>query len=281
MATEHYFSVENRSEAERLRGQQNLMMNFDFPIYEKYLKGRKGLNILDIGCNNGRYAMMRLEKFPGIIGNYVGIEYDEKTVEFARSTYGSKNITFNCMDVTCDDFCDKVRAIMKQQGIESFDVIMMSLVMLHLKDKDGAARKIRSLMSEDTVFILADVDDGMNIMNPDPEGHMKMVNRIMEKSPVSGSRHFGRRIPEVFGKAGFKDIVLEKMIITTVGMNRAEREEFFILFDHLSDMANITDENYMVEEKEWLENKLEDFRDTFMDPATVVNFGFVLFSLRI
>lgn len=281
MTSDHYFSVRNQDEAERLVGQQNTMMKFDFQTYEKHLKGRKGLNILDIGCNTGRYAMMRLERFPGVIGNYVGIEYDKETVEVARSTYGSENITFNWLDITSDDFCDRVREIMEAQGIGSFDVIMMSLVLMHLKDKDAAARKIRSLMSENAVFILVDVDDGLNTMYPDPDGYMDMVNEIIDAIPITGTRYFGRMIPETFEKAGFSRVELEKACLTTVGMNRDERSEFFIILAHLGEMVSACNDGSLDHYAKWIDENLDSFKERFLDPGTTFSFGFLIFSLRI
>lgn len=281
MSEDHYFSVQNKDEAVRLRAQQNLMMRFDLPVYEKYLEGRKGLNILDLGCNNGRYAMMRLGRFPEVIGNYVGIEYDRETVEFARSAYGSDNVTYHWMDIGDEDFCDNVRNVMKEHNIGKFDVIMMSLVMLHLKDKDSAARKIRSLMSDETVFILIDVDDGLNAMDPDPEGYIRKFNEIIKGIRICGSRNFGRRIPETFTKAGFGSVTLERCGINTIGMDESERNDFFALYSHIPAMLQTVDDPSFDDEKRWVGDNLENFRKRFMAPDTVMSFGFMLYSLRI
>ena len=87
-----------------------------------------GESVLDIGCGNG-FLTSDVAKCTS--GRVVGIDINEKNLEFARSHYRADNIEFMLGDVNT--------------GIEGshFDVVIMSNVLEHLPDRAEFVRRLR------------------------------------------------------------------------------------------------------------------------------------------
>ena len=106
--------------------------------------GKLNLNentkILDLGCGPGTLLSL-------IKGKYalaVGIDFDKKQIDFAKSNFNNKNITWLCGDVTKLDIKDK------------FDYIICSEVIEHVppKEADKLLHTIRGLLKSSGTAIL-------------------------------------------------------------------------------------------------------------------------------
>lgn len=85
--------------------------------------------ILDIGCGNGYNTY----KIAGKVKSVVGIDIDEDNIRLARKNFKKDNIEYIRGDATSYKFNKK------------FDVIILSNVLEHLKDRIKFLKKIRDL----------------------------------------------------------------------------------------------------------------------------------------
>ena len=112
-----YYFFDDKKERRRLKIQQNLMRSFDAPAYDKVKNRYERLSVLDLGANTGEFIMDRLgasEKLEKLIG----IEFDEKSVEYANAAYGLEGkISFHRLDLESESFYDDLRDIMDKCGV--------------------------------------------------------------------------------------------------------------------------------------------------------------------
>lgn len=85
--------------------------------------------ILDIGCGNGFLTKKIAEKAKYI----VGIDIDKKNIDFAKRNHNKENIRYIYGDIT------------KYNFQENFDVIILSNVLEHIKDRKNLLDKVKGL----------------------------------------------------------------------------------------------------------------------------------------
>jgi len=85
--------------------------------------------ILDIGCGNGAVAYDLSKKAKSVLG----IDIDKQNIESAKKHYQRKNLSFIVGDAT------------KYQLRNSFDVIILSNVLEHIKNRTPFLKKIKKL----------------------------------------------------------------------------------------------------------------------------------------
>ena len=161
-----YLSLESDFEKSRLDLQQNLFKKYDNDIYEEIIKNKSDLNILDLGCHNGDLIMDRLGS-KNIIKKLIGIECDEDTVMSAEQKYGNDNFKFYCLDLETDEIEANIIDIMKDNSIDAFDIVHISMLILHLKNPYLLLKRVRKFMKNDGIIFIKDIDDGLNIAYPD------------------------------------------------------------------------------------------------------------------
>lgn len=86
-------------------------------------------SVLDIGCGIGANAYDIAQKANKVIG----IDFCKKNIEFAKKNYQAENIEYILGDAT------------KDLDDRKFDVIVMSNVLEHIKDRDTLLKSVRDL----------------------------------------------------------------------------------------------------------------------------------------
>ena len=276
-----FFSQDNLFETRRLYTQQNLLYNFDMPVYEKYLHGKKNLNVLDIGCGTGAALMSRLGNRDEI-SKIVGIEYDASFVEKAIADYENENVHFYKIDVESFDFIEKLEKIMSDLQIESFDWINVLAVMSHLKNPYQLLKNLKKICKKDSVIFIRNIDDGLNFVYPDEKMYFQRAFDMISKCDTTGFRYSGRELYTLLSRANYRDIVYERVGINSSVMNYDEKEELFnTIFDFLRNGINATVNNNphnheMIIEKQWLDDVFSELEQKFLSSDTLVNFGFLI-----
>ena len=101
--------------------------------YHRFFVDRieKGEKILDVGCGKGTVAMSMAESGALV----TGLDLNADNITFARKKYRHKNLKFICGDVTTD------------VPAGPYDVIVMSNVFEHIRDRVELLKKLRDRFS--------------------------------------------------------------------------------------------------------------------------------------
>ncbi len=277
-----YFSQDNLSEIKRLNAQQKLLLQFDMDVYDKYLKGKSGLNVLDIGCSNGKALMSRLGEREEV-ETIIGVEFDAASVQKAREVYAGTKAKFYEVDLEAEDFEEKMDVIMEENGIEKFDWINVLAVVSHLKSPYKVFKNLKKICKRGGVFFVRNIDDGINLAYPDKENRFKRAFHILSKCDTVGYRYSGRELYSIFKTLNFKEISLEKFGLNNVNMDYDDRSAFFdVIFGFIKNgiknaVKKHPDNEELIVEHEWFMDNLDEMEEQFLAVETFVNFGFLTY----
>ncbi|MGM9858846.1 MAG: TIR domain-containing protein [Bacilli bacterium] len=281
-----YYSDNDKKERHRLKIQQNLVKRFDQPTYDKVINKFDELIVLDIGSNNGDFIMDRLgnnEK----LSKLVGLEYDTLSVSIANERYSKINrISFYQCNVESEELNELLFSIVDENQIDKFNIINISMVLLHLKNPYKLLKTLRNYLCDDGVIIIKDIDDGLNLAYPDEEGSFGRVVEICNKNETAGYRHSGREIFTLLKRSGFKKVELEKMGLSTVNMDYEERSALFeTYFSFVLEDLKLMHDKYPNDKRisldfDWYKSKYDSLEQEFQDDNFFFNLGFVLFTAQ-
>lgn len=282
-----YFSFDDEKELRRLAIQQDLIKDFEGDIYTRIRNRYNELRILDLGANNGSFIMDRIGRDEKV-SKILGIEYDEQCVVYANKTYGVEdNISFYQSDIESDEFVEKLKHAMQEQNIEKFNFVNISMLLLHLKSPHKLLKSIRKFIEPGGTILIKDIDDGFNIAYPDEDGAFKRVIDICARNKTAGYRHSGRQIYTFLKRSGYKNIKLENLGLSTIGMDYEKREALFATyFSFIPDdleisVKNNPDNRQFKADLEWLKEIYEDLEQRFLDDNFFFTLGTMLYSAEI
>jgi len=97
-----------------------------------------GARVLDVGCGNGRLALLLDQERPGTA--YVGVDAVPELIEVARAQAGQLDIStdFHMLDISRPDWSDPFRGV-------SFDYIVTLAVLHHIPSFRLRARALREM----------------------------------------------------------------------------------------------------------------------------------------
>ena len=202
---------DDHKEIDRLAVQNRLLKEYELPVYQRLMEGRTGLRVLDVGCNNGsktadRFAHPSVEKI-------IGLEYNQDLVEEAQATYGDRWFSFYQCDVEQPDFAPKLRGWMGESQIEAFDLIHISLVLLHLERPGLLLGILRGFLAPGGKLMIIEANDSVSALSNDPGGLFTEFMDILIHDPFSGERNFGTKVPRLLEVQGYCEIVLENEML--------------------------------------------------------------------
>jgi len=281
-----YIFSDDKKERRRLKIQQDLMIEFDRETYERVCSSYDELRVLDIGSNTGAFVMDRIVK-RGNVTKLVGLEFDVGFVNDANKKYAEDGrIKFYEQNVESKDLEDRLEEIMEEMDIESFNVVNISMLILHLKSPFKLLKTIRRFLEKGATVIVKDIDDGFNVAYPDEDGSIQRVYGICKKSRTSGYRNSGRQIYTLLMRSGYRDVKFEKMGISTPGMDYEQRSALFdtyfsFILEELKQYCEAhPDDKRAAKDCEWYDAIYEDLEARFQDDNFFFNLGFVLFTAR-
>lgn len=219
---------DNRKELARLAVQNKLLKEYEQPVYRRLLDGRSGLRVLDVGCNNGSKTADRFTH-PGV-AKTIGLEYTQKLVDQARETYGDPWFSFYQCDVEQPDFPQKLRGWMEENQVEAFDLIHISLVLMHLAEPGRVLGILREFLAPEGRVMIIEANDTANRLTPDPAGLFQDFMDILMAEPFSGNREFVHTIPKLLEEQGYGCIVQENETMDAAGNEAWKREAIFDTF---------------------------------------------------
>lgn len=279
-STSLYFSSER--ENKRLESQSKLLKKFDGEIYKKIIEEYDFPAVLDIGCGNGDLIIDRLQYSKNGF-SLIGIDKDVNKVEEANTKHGNQG-AFISGDVEGGEFIDDLIDVMEQKDIPGFDIINISMLLLHLKSYFSLLRKCRRLLLPGGKLIIKDIDDGLNYVYPDEDESFAKIIRMCDNNETSGERQNGRQIYTNLFRAGFNDINLEKSGFTTIGAAPDEKEIFWeiyfkFIFGDIQWMHNKYPSNLSIKtDCEWYSANYERLHQMFMKEDLVFSIGFQIYT---
>ena len=281
-----YIFSDDKKEIRRLKIQQDLMIDFDREVYDRVCSLYDELRVLDIGSNTGAFVTDRIVK-RGKIDKVIGLEYDKGFVDSSNAKYGVEGkIKFFEQNVEDEDFGEKLEEYMEEMGVDDFNVVNISMLILHLKSPYKMLKTVRKYLSKGATVIVKDIDDGFNVAYPDDDHSIERIYEICKNSMTSGFRNSGRQIYTLLKRSGYGDVRFEKMGISTPGMNYEERSALFdtyfsfILEELKIYVKNNPDAIGAAKDLEWYDSIYESLEERFQDDNFFFNLGFVLFTAK-
>ena len=280
---ENFFSDTNKTEKNRLKAQQELLMKFDLPVYDKCLQGKQGLCVLDIGCGNGVALMNRLGNRKEV-DKIIGIEYDKAATDSANEKYGGEKAKFYCLDAEREDFKDQLLEIMQENDIEKFDFVNLLAVMSHFRSPFKVLRTVKSCCRKGATVFIRNIDDGLNICYPDEEKKFERAFSLLARCDTTGYRYSGRELFTLLKRSGYKNIRLEKTGLSSVPMDYDEKSAFFdVIFKFIKQGIDRACEKHpsdvqIAAERRWLDEVYDDLEEEFLSDEFFVLFGFILYT---
>ena len=219
-----YFADDN--EIKRINVQNALLKGFDFSVYQRELSRYKKPVVLDIGSGDGTLIVDRVSS---VSDDYliIAVDKDEEVLKRGREKYSDKNIVFEQVNITDKQLANTLQTILEKYKVEKVDIINISMVLLHIKEKTILLRNLRKILKDDGVIIIKDIDDGINFAYPDQDGIFEKAWGMAKLDLTAGNRESGRRVYTVLSRSGFKNVALEKCELTTIGMTYDEKDSFF------------------------------------------------------
>ena len=268
-------------ELKRLMVQGRLLSEYEQPIYQKVIDGRKGLTLLDVGCNNGWKTKERFsdKNFKKIIG----IDCLDQLVDQARERFGNDVLSFYAGDVATEDFTEKLQQIMQKENIHAFDIIHCSFMLMHTKEQEDILKRLKTFLAPGGKLIAIEPDDSTSYMNPDPDGIYKEFLQVLSADPYAGKRNMGAELPGLFSNSGYTDIQLECSEIASSGNEITKKEHIFdtfcaYLLEDLILLRQDAEGDAYQKEWEWVQKNLDKLRQLMTDEASTVSMGVKIYT---
>lgn len=217
-----------KKEKERLKVQNRLLSAYEEPVFARIFENKANISVLDIGCNDGKKTAARFAAEE--VTKVIGIEYNENLAQSAQKKYGGDKFSFCSMDVEEDAFADKLEKLMQERDIESFDVIYLSFVLMHLKNPKKLLEKLQKVLSKEGQVVIIEADDCASVLKPDRGGLLKEFLKMLEQDKYAGNRLLGNRLLELVIDSGFGQCIVWHEGIEAGRKEKEKKKDIFQMF---------------------------------------------------
>ncbi len=278
-----YFKGGNEFEIKRLELQGKLFKIYDQFIYDEICSTKKNQMVLDVGSNDGTTILDRIGCHESI-ERIIALESDEETVVTQNEKYKNNFITFYQVDVEADEFKRKLTEICENEGIEQFDFIHISMLLLHLKSPMKLLRILKSFLKSGGVLFIKDIDDGFTVAYPDEHGLFAKAIDIYNDCEEGGFRHSGRQIFSYLKKLHMSNIQLKLNGINTTQMDYDKRNALYELYfsgcikEDIRKMVEKFKGNTLYESwYNWFLDNEENMQEEFFEDSFFFNLGVLIY----
>ena len=175
---------------------------------------------------------------------------------------------------------------MAAMGAERFDIINISMLLLHLKEPTMLLAALRKYLQPQGTVIIRDIDDGLNFAYPDPDKRFERIYKICDHDEQSGNRRNGRQIHHALVQAGYSRVQLLRQGLSSANMNPEQKEALFrMYFPFTLENAGIMAEKYAWnleyrEDYQWYSSVFEDVHALFSTPDFIFSLGFMSYIAK-
>ena len=265
-------------EIERLNAQEELLWKAQERIYDSFLNG-KDMVILDIGCSDGFKTVREFDR--DNVKKVLALDYATEAVAKAKANCGSEKFCFEMGNVEDADFEDRLIDLMKKHDIEAFDVVHLSLVVLHLKNPVNLFTLLRRYIKKDGRIVIVEADDDKAVLSPD-DYYLRKYNSLLKLDPYMGNRECASNMYIWLNKAGYCSI--HDTYVYAQGKDTATKKAMFdIYFSSLPvDFEDLciddpSNEGYRMA-KDWLDENIDNIYEYLLQEKTVFSFGVSIFE---
>jgi len=275
---------QEKTEIGRLAVQNELLLPYETPVFEKICSGRTGLRVLDVGCNDGRKTAMRFSRHE--VTTVIGLEYNALLVEQAQKDYGGNKFSFCHLDVEAPDFEENLRRLMVQHRLEAFDVIYLSFLLMHLRRPDVLLQTLRQFLAPGGYLVIVEADDASSTLMPRGSGLLAEFLDILQEDPYSGNREFGKTLPELLTRCGYMDIIRWNRSVAAEDREQEKKEAIFETFfsylpEDLVILRQSDPENLQYRQWEnWMDHNFDDLKTIVLSPESRISMGMQIISCR-
>ena len=269
---------QNENEIKRLNSQEELLQKAQDEILNKYLSEKDDLVVLDVGSNDGFKTRRRFDKTN--IKKVIGIEYSLELVKTAKIKNEDSKFSFYCLNVEDDYFGIDINRVMIKDGIKGFDIIHVSLVLLHLMNPALFLKKLRNLLNDGGKLIIIEADDNKARISGDKH-YLKEYNKILKIDPLMGKRDIGKHLPVWINETGYKSY--KYYYAENISLDKEIRKEMFNVYflAVIDDFAFLCDRDKENKEylkaNKWLKENLPKIRELILKEGVSFGFGVGIF----
>lgn len=249
MKSQEIFS--EKKELERLDIQHRLLEEYERPVLDEIFRKGGNLSVLDIGSNDGRKTISHFSH--ASVDKVIGLEYDESLVKEAEREKMDGRFFFYSMDVESESFSSSLARIMEEREIDSFDIIYMSFVLMHLSSPLKLLNILKNYLKKDGKLIVVEVDDSRATLDGVRTPLLNSFLDILSHDKYSGNRTFGKDLEKTLFSAGYDDISI-KCDSIEAGKDEKEKRRmiYTVFFSYLEDDVRILlEEEEKTEYREW------------------------------
>ena len=220
----HYLQTDE--EKSRLSVQASVEIKIDIPYIRDIVTRTEGVcNVLDVGCSTGACTFMVFGEY-GEKVKVIGVDKVGSCVDDFNLNRPGTNMKAYCMNVEDDDWLEKIRAVMAEEKIPSFDLVYCALSLHHMADSGPVIKDLHSIISDGGTIYIRTCDDGLKISYPNSELVIDIVQKTA-KLPHIADRFHGRKVFKQLSDAGFRDISMKSALLDTCGLDAEAREMLF------------------------------------------------------
>lgn len=272
---------QSEKEVKRLNAQEEILRKAQDDIIDKYLRVNRELCILDIGSNDG-YKTKNSFGRDNVL-KVVGIEYSKELVEIANRRYGNEKFSFSCLNVEDNNFIKDIKKIMIEKKISGFNIIHISLVLLHLNNAKLFIERLRELLKDDGILIIIETEDEKAKILGD-DYYIKEYNKILKLDPLMGNREVSKNLPLWIKETGYADYDYYYADNTSFEYEvKKEMYEVYFLAvkEDLLYLSNNDSQNKEYERAiNWLDNNLSKIKEEILKEGISFGFGVSVFVVR-
>ena len=265
-------------EIERLNAQEELLWKAQLPFYSGFLNG-KDMMILDIGCSDGYKTVKEFDR--DNVRKVLALDSAPEAVSKAKANCGNEKFCFEMGNVEDADFEDRLIDLMKKYDIETFDVVHLSLVVLHLKDPVRVLSILKKYIGKGGRIVIVEADDDKAALSPD-DYYLRKYNSLLKIDPYMGNRECANNMYIWLNQAGYHNIKDSYAFVQSGDMETKK-----VMFDIYFSSLPVDFEDLCIDDpgnaeyrmaRQWLDDNIDDIYEYLLHEATVFSFGVSIFE---